>query len=212
MSWDWLRSTYDHVAETYETRFVEEPDGKPRDRELLESFASAVADPVVEVGCGPGQIGFYVRQHGRRVFGADFSLSMAGLAANRLDGAVVADMRALPLAEAEVGGLVAFYSIIHVRRHEVGAVLREFARVLCPGGRVLFSAHEGQGEVELDEFVGLPVRFAATLFVLDELVTASQAAGLEVLKAERRDPYPSESTSRLYVEAGRPIASTRPHS
>lgn len=201
MSWDWMRSSYDQVADAYEARFIDELAAKPRDRQLLDSFASAVTDPVIEVGCGPGQIGLYVRERGRRVFGADFSPAMARLAAGRLDGAIVADMQALPFAAAGVGGLLAFYSIIHIRRPEVAVVLQEFARVLRPGGRVLLAVHEGDGEVELDEFVGRPVQIAATLFTLDELVAASRAAGLEVLAAERRDPYPFESTVRLYIDA-----------
>jgi trans-aconitate methyltransferase len=44
---------------------------KPRDRELLAAFAPSVSGPVVEIGCGPGQIGAFVRQRGRKVFGLD---------------------------------------------------------------------------------------------------------------------------------------------
>jgi SAM-dependent methyltransferase len=141
------------------------------------------------------------------VVGLDLSSEMAGLARHRLAAALVGDMRSLPIANATLGGLVAFYSLIHVRRAELGRVLAEFFRVLRPGGRVLFSAHEGRGEIELDEFIGEPVRVAATFFELDELVAASRAAGLEITFAERRSPYPSESeTVRLYVEAARPLA------
>ena len=70
---------------------------------------------------------------------------------------------------------------------------------------MLFSAHEGDDEVELDRFLEEPVRFGATLFELDELVVASEGAGLEVTLAERRAPYTTESqTFRLYVGARRP--------
>lgn len=114
-------------------------------------------------------------------------------------------MRSLPLATGKVAGLLAFYSLIHARRSEVSQVLQEFERVLRPGGCVLFSAHEGQGEVELDEFLGQPVPLAATFFELDELAQATSASGLKVVLAERRTPYPAESeTFRLYVEAKRP--------
>jgi SAM-dependent methyltransferase len=199
-----LRSSYDIVAEKYESRFADELENKPRDRELLEMFASSVGDPVADIGCGPGQVGAFVRQRDRRVIGVDLSPRMATLAGDRLDAAVVADMRLLPFADGGLGGLLAFYSVIHLRRAELEATLLEFGRVLRPGGRILFSAHEGQGEVALDKFLEEPVPFTATFFELGELVRASAVAGLDVTIAERRGPYRSEGeTVRLYVEAER---------
>jgi hypothetical protein len=45
---------------------------------------------------------------------------------------------------------------------------------------------------------------AATLFQLAELTEAASAAGFEIIRAERREPYPSEGqTVRLYVEGQR---------
>lgn len=204
MTWDALRSTYDAVASKYETRFLDELEGKPRDRELLERFAASVGDPVVEIGCGPGHIGAFVRARGRRVVGLDLSEAMARLAGSRLDAALTADMRGLPLASGQVGGLLAFYSIIHLPRTEVGGALEEFHRVLRPGGRVLLSAHEGEGQFEREEFLDEQVPFVATFFELDELVASTTAAGFEVTIAERRPSYETESgTVRLYVEAER---------
>ena len=204
VGWDVVRASYDTVARDYETRFVDELRNKPRDRELLERFTDSVGDPVVDVGCGPGQIGAFIRGRGRRVAGVDFSPQMARLALDRLDAAVTADMRALPLADQVAGGIVAFYSLIHLPRADLLPALRELRRVLRPGGRVLFSAHEGRGEVELEEFIGRAVPMIATFFELDELTTACAEAGLEVESAERRQPYSMESTVRLYVEAIRP--------
>ena len=129
MAWEHLRSSYDEVARKYEDRFLDELRGKPRDREILAAFAAAVPDPVVEVGCGPGQIGLFVKQHGRRVYGLDLSSQMARLANVRLDGALAADMHSLPFASEQLGALVAFYSLIHVRRSALRPVLREFHRV-----------------------------------------------------------------------------------
>jgi ubiquinone/menaquinone biosynthesis C-methylase UbiE len=207
VAWEQLRPSYDVIARTYETRFLDELRTKPRDRELLTAFAESVSDPVLEIGCGPGQIGLFVRQRGRRVFGLDFSEQMARRAGVRLDAVLTADMRSLPIASERLGGLIAFYSLIHVRGPEVRTVLLEFHRVLRPGGRVLFCAHEGQGEVEHDRFLEERVPFVATFFELGELVDASLGAGLAVTRAERRAPYPSESqTVRLYVEATRPTA------
>jgi SAM-dependent methyltransferase len=207
MSWDELRASYDRVAGTYERTFQAELAGKPWDREVLDAFCGAVTDPVLEVGCGPGQVGAYARGRGRarHVFGVDLSPAMARLAATRLDAAAAGDMRDLPIADRSVGGLLAFYAVIHLRREELVAVFHEFARILRPGGRALVSAHEGEGELATNEFLGEPVPFVATLFGLDELATAAADAGLVVARADRRPPYPSEHpTVRLYVEAVRP--------
>jgi len=208
VSWDHLCSTYDAVAAKYEARFVDELRSKPRDRELLEAFALSAGDPIAEIGCGPGHIGAFVRHLGRpdhRVVGVDLSPAMVGLATKRLDAALVADMRSLPFAADTFGGLLAFYSLIHLRRAELEPALRGFFRVLRPGGRVLFTAHEGDGELERDTFLDEPVPVVATLFTVDELVDGSRRAGLDVLVSERRQPYTTEgATVRLYVEAKKP--------
>jgi SAM-dependent methyltransferase len=181
VDWDRLGATYDRVANVYEARFAHELDGKPRDRELLGSFAAAVDGTIV---------------------GLDLSPEMAKLARARVDAALVADLRRLPFASGQLGAVLALYSLIHVRRAEVPAVFEEFRRVLRPGGRLLLSAHEGQGEVAVDEFLGQPATFVATLFELDELARAASAAGFNVTLAVRRPPYANEgSTTRLYVEA-----------
>lgn len=195
---------YDRVAKRYEERFLEELADKPRDRELLDAIADQGDGPIVEIGCGPGQIGAYLRKRGHSVIGVDVSGEMAGLAATRLDGAVVADMRSLPIASESAGAIVAFYSVIHLPRVEPVTAFFEFARVLRPGGRVLVSAHEGEGDVTVEEFLDERVELAATFFRLDELVAAADAAGLTVEAAERRQPYPSEGqTVRLYLLAER---------
>jgi SAM-dependent methyltransferase len=202
MEWEHLASSYDVVARAYEDTFLDELDAKPRDRELLIDFTGRVAGPVLDVGCGPGHVGAFVAHLGPRTIGVDRSPAMAAAAASRVAAAVVADMRQLPFASTSVGGIVAFYSVIHVRRGELPAVLAEFARVLRPGGHVLYSAHEGEGDYHADRFLDHDVPFDATMFTLAELVDAAVQAGLSVEVAEQRAPYPTEGpTTRLYVEA-----------
>ena len=76
--------------------------------------------------------------------------------------------------------------------------------MLRPEGRVLCSAHEGQGETEVEEFLGEEVCVPVTFFDLEDLVAAMRAAGFEIMCAERRAPYSTESERfRLYVEAKR---------
>lgn len=173
--WPRLAPSYDAVASAYEQRFVDELDGKPRDRELLAAFVEALPSrgPVLDVGCGPGQIGAFVGSRcDRPVLGVDVSAAMAKAATTRLDGGVVGDVLRLPFASGHVAGVVAFSSLIHLRRGELTAAATEIARVLRPGGQALASFHEGEGEIRVEEFLGEAVPFVATLFALDELRTA----------------------------------------
>jgi SAM-dependent methyltransferase len=220
VTWERLRASYDVVARRYEDAFADELAAKPADRARLAAFAAAVAGagggPVLDLGCGPGQIGAAVAEaparpgaapedHGVVVRGIDLSPAMARLAARRLGGAAAGDLRALPVRSASVAGVLAYYSFIHLRRAEQAAAWAEVARVLRPGGRALVTAHEGAGTIEVDDFLGAGVPFVATLLALDELATGAEAAGLEVVVAQRRDPYPQEHpTVRLTVEAVRP--------
>jgi SAM-dependent methyltransferase len=206
VNWEQLPASYDAVAGTYELTFVHELDGKPQDRAMLEEFVGAATGPIVDLGCGPGQVGHFVRSRGRTVIGVDISAEMARLASGRLDGALVADLRRLPFAGGSLGGIVAFYSLIHLPRAELDQAFGEVHRVLRPGGRLLLSAHEGQGTIEQQEFLGHAVPFVATLFNLDELVEATRRSGLHLTMSQRREPLASEHpTGRLYLAAERPF-------
>jgi hypothetical protein len=112
--------------------------------------------------------------------------------------------RNLPAADSTVGGIAAFYSVIHIPHEDVPAVLLEFRRVLILSGRLLIAVHGGSGTITTQEFIGKQAPFQATLFEKDELVDLITAAGFEVTTATVRAPYEFESqTPRLYVAATR---------
>jgi SAM-dependent methyltransferase len=203
--WEQIPSSYDAVASEYEATFLDELDGKPQDQAMLLDFIEATTGPIADLGCGPGQVGHFVRSRHRTVVGVDISAEMAKLASRRLDGALVSDIRQLPFGGESLGGVVAFYSLIHLPRQEVGTALAEIRRVLRPGGRLLLSAHEGRGLVEQQEFLGHTVPFVATLFSLGELTDATRKSGLNVTASQSREPLETEhQTGRLYVAAARP--------
>ena len=202
---DELRSSYDRVAESYAQKFFDELSRKPFDRGLLDEFAEALPAPhALDVGCGPGHVGRYLSERGLDVTGIDLSPVMVEQA-RRLNPALrfeVADMRSLPARDGTVGGIAAFYSLIHIPRSEVPAVLSEFHRVLMPGGRLLVAAHGGSGTITTQEFMGHQVPFEATLFEPDELVGMIADAGFESVSANVRERYEFEShTPRVYVTA-----------
>ena len=204
---DEVRSSYDMVAETYATKFFDELSRKPFDRRLLDEFAAALpARGVLDVGCGPGHVAGYLSERGLDATGVDLSPAMVEIA-RRLNPEIpfhVADMRELPAADSSVGGIAAFYSVIHIPRKDVPAVLLEFRRVLTISGRLLIAVHGGSGTITTQDFMGKHAPFEATLFEKDELVDLITSAGFEVTTATIRAPYDFESqTPRLYVAATR---------
>jgi SAM-dependent methyltransferase len=195
------------VAESYAKRFFDELSRKQFDRELLERFADECPrGRVLDVGCGPGHVGRFLRDLDVDVTGVDLSPSMVDVARRLNEGMrfEVGDMRQLDCRDGEIAGVVAFYSLIHIARESVPAVLLEFHRVIARGGRLLLAVHGGRGSITSDEFLGHPVRFEATLFELQELKELIEAAGFTVDEALRRAPYEFEAqTPRLYLAATR---------
>jgi Methyltransferase domain len=105
--------------------------------ELIERHLPATGR-VLEAGCGLAQYVLLLREHGRAAVGADWSVD-ALRAAARLGAPVSAmDLRALAVAT----GAVAAYLSLGVVEHDLegpDAILREAARVVPPGGRMLLS-------------------------------------------------------------------------
>jgi SAM-dependent methyltransferase len=116
----------------------------------------------------------------------------------------LADLRALPAGDASLGGVVAFYSVVHLRRPDLPDAFAEFARVLAPGGLLLIGMHGGTGELGAEDWFDRGVTTRVTLVEPDELAGLVRAAGLTVAERHRRDPYESEyPTPRLYLLARR---------
>jgi SAM-dependent methyltransferase len=199
-----LAGAYDRVAEPYAAQFFDELTRKPFDRERLDRFAERLRGrgPACDVGCGPGHVGRYLAERGVDVYGLDLSASMVALA-RRLNPTMrfeQGDLCALSLPDAALDGIVAFYSLIHLRRTEVAGALTELARVLRRGGLVLLVFHGGEGEVHADDWFGRGVSIDATLHQPADVTEAMERAGFLVEAVETRGPYEFEyPTTRVYA-------------
>jgi SAM-dependent methyltransferase len=165
---DWLEDTrvsYDTVAESY-TAFVRDLlDDLPRERAALGEFAGLVRaggdGPVADVGCGPGRVTAFLRGLGLDAFGIDLSPRMIGIARRDNPGMrfAVGSMTDLPLADASVAGLLAYYSLIHVPDGAIPRVVAHFHRVLRPGAPLLLGFHVGDGShLKTEGYGGHPMR------------------------------------------------------
>jgi len=207
-----IETSYDRLAERYAEIFVDELDRKPFDRAWLREFASRVPAglPIADIGCGPGEIGRFLHDLGHEVVGFDLSEGML-VVARRLHPTMRftrADMRELPVEDVALGGIVAFYSIIHLPRADAVGALREFVRVLAPGAPLLLAFHRGEGEIHTERVLDDPeISMDATLYGPAEMATYAERAGLELDRLEVRPPYECEwDTHRVYLAAHRPTA------
>jgi SAM-dependent methyltransferase len=204
------RASYDTLAQEYAARIYGELNGKPFDRERLDDFAQRVRPIglVCDLGCGPGHIARYLHERGAQAFGLDLSLGNLRQA-RRLNPQlefVQGDMLALPFARESLGGIAAFYSIIHLQQEQLADALREMRRVLRPGGWLLLAFHLGAETLHEEELWGYAVSLDVTLFTLAEVEKHLEDAGLRVEEAVERDPYSPEveyQSRRGYILARR---------
>jgi ubiquinone/menaquinone biosynthesis C-methylase UbiE len=140
--------------------------------------------------------------------GVDLSPVMAE-AARRLNPGIEfaqADMRSLEFEDEVLGGIAAFYSIIHIPRPEVVATLTEMKRVLRPGGLLLLAFHIGDDVLHLDEWWGQRVSVDFIFFRPEEMTGFLREAGFQVVEIVEREPYPGveHPSRRAYIFAEKP--------
>jgi SAM-dependent methyltransferase len=165
---DWLtdtRTSYDTVAESFADQRRKALDEKPYSRAALALFAESVrgdgGGPVADVGCGPGHVTAHLHDLGLDAFGIDLSPAMIDVARREHPelSFEVGSMTDLPLADASVAGLVAFWSLIHVPDHALSGVLGHFRRALRPGGPLLLGFHVGEtSKLKTEGYGGHPMK------------------------------------------------------
>jgi len=199
-----IESTYNLVASQYANAFFDELSKKPFDRELLDDFADRVHQQgtVCDLGCGPGHIARYLKDRGVEVCGIDLSATMLEHA-TRLNPDIPfhkGDMRTLGFPSESFTGIAAFYSLIHLQRHEVPQALQEIHRVLQPNAWLLLAFHGGEGEVHAENWFDQGVAIDATLFTSEEMAGYLRVARFQVEQVVDREPYDFEYQSRrVYI-------------
>jgi SAM-dependent methyltransferase len=207
-SWEsGVRASYDRVAAEYAERIAGELADKPFDRALLDRFAALVRPlgPVCDLGCGPGHVAAYLHERGLDIFGVDLSPAMVAQA-RRLNPGLrfeAGTMLALDLPDAQLGGIVAFYSIVNVPRSSQPAAFAELRRVLKAGGYVLVAFHLGEEDRHLDEWWDQPVSIDFYFYQTDEIAARLTEAGFTIEERLERDPYPEveHPSRRAYLLA-----------
>ncbi len=202
-------AAYDAAAAAYSDALLDELTEKPFDIWLLERIAGLAEGPVMDLGCGPGQIAAFLADQGLTVRGLDVSPQMIAKARSNfgdLDFEVGRfDQLLRPRDAAAWGAIVAWYAFVHLAPSELSPTIRHIGATLRPGGVFALAVHLGDDIVHADDLFGVPVDVDFVTHDRDQVLAAVSAAGLVVDEWFVRSPVPTEAqTVRLYVLASRP--------
>jgi ubiquinone/menaquinone biosynthesis C-methylase UbiE len=203
--------SYDALAAEHADVVAEGLDDRPLDRALFGAFAELVRasgnDRVADVGCGPGRVTILLSRLGLDAFGIDVSPGMLALARRTYpelrfeEGATLA----LELPDASLGGLLAYYSIIHIPWEQRSQLFTEFHRVLAPGGVLMLVFQIGDDQGHRTEFSGTPISLTFYRQQPDEVADLLREAGFEPWMTAVRERADWEKTTQGYLIARKPL-------
>jgi ubiquinone/menaquinone biosynthesis C-methylase UbiE len=176
------RHAYDTVAETYASlvpeRFAKDAVG----RSMLVAFAAQVSGPVLEVGCGPGHVTAHLAGLGLDASGMDLSPKMIEVARQTYPDLrfEVGSMTELDLADGSLGGVVSWWSLLHLPPDVVPVALAEFYRVLVSGGLLVVGFAVGDEILRPEKPYGHDVSFDAYMRQPDDVSELLAQAGFAV--------------------------------
>ena len=166
--YDWLGPRYDWF-DFYEGRAKEQ---------ALQALDLEPGLSVLNAGIGTGKDQLKIQekiQPTGRVIGIDISPKMLAVAQKRtLTNLVRADIRRLPLANNCFDRLISTYVLDLIPRNDLVGLLKEFRRVLKPGGKVVLAS--------LTAGVNLPSKMFVTVWELTYQISPLACGGCRPLK------------------------------
>ena len=149
---------------------------------------------VLDIGCGTGvPSAGMLAEAGLEVIGIDISTEMLRLARRAVPAGRFIAMDALELDASlgEFDAVVAFFSLLMLRRSEIPKVVQRVLAVLRPGGSVAIGMVEGNFDYFPITFLGQEVR--VTAYPRPDLEAAIRAGGLHVREVDVEEFEPASA-------------------
>ena len=184
---DEVRNMYEETADSYAEMMDSEIDlpvyadtfGR------LQEQIAGMPGTLIDTSCGSGHMLslFHERyDQSRPLLGIDLSPRMVAIARERLGSlaqVVVGDMRDLSsVTEGSAVAILNFFALHHLDPKEARAALREWHRVLQPGGHLLLATWEGNGPIDYGDEADI----VALRYLADEVSSWTREAGFSVTR------------------------------
>ena len=164
------------------------------DLDFVQTWASSIDGRIIDVGSGPGQWTNYLRECGADIDGVDPVQEFIERA--RVDYPETAyrlgEAEHLEAEDGALGGVLAWYSLIHTSPSEIGVALSEFARALRPGGSLLLGFFTAEHQAAFDHAIA-----PAYYWPVEMLVSRVEEAGFRVTHTETRVDRPARAHGAL---------------
>lgn len=202
-----IAAAYAARAEEYVRLLGEIEQMDAADRASIASWRDSTTGILLDAGSGPGMWTRFLREGegeggdtggrgvAREAWGLDVTEAFVASARVRFPDTrfEVGSFREIPVPDASLGGILAWYSLIHTPPEDVPAVLGEFARVLAPGGSLLLGYFDGCAREPFAHRIARAYFWSAD--ALGELLVD---AGYVPVATERRERRPGEPSSRAH--------------
>ena len=156
-----VEAGYDRIAARYAREAAERRGPGTYFRVFLDRALERIPDGgvVLDLGCGAGLVSAELTPRAR-VVALDVSAGQLALARDRAPDAMLvrADLATVAFREGGFDAVLAFWSLIHVRRDVHAEVLRRIHAWLRPGGILAGTLGSGDNPDErTDDFLGAPM-------------------------------------------------------
>lgn len=200
-----MSRAFDAIGASYDEAFADKPGQVAAGRWLISQIRGDRV--MLDVGCGSGTpTAKQLSSAGCTVVGVDSSPVMLELARKNVPDAIFVeremhDLGGLHPRQSKFDAAAAFFSLLMLRREDIGKTLDAIRSVLAPDGVFAIGMVEGDSDFLMREFLGVPVPMTA--FPRDELHSLLAHHGFTVLSmhAESWEASDHDAPSQTHIYA-----------